>query len=319
MNRSIKRKLILHLGLPKTGTTTLQKHFFPKLEGFRNLGKRYCNPDELFELKFISRFATSMYFAKEENLNHAFKEFYESLMEHEKKIYGAKDAEIPILLSNETFTKYLFLPMYFGYPGIWTLDADKLFERLARFADKYNFDLHILITTREAKEFLHSFYAQMYYRFHSNRYLSEINGFLFEIKSSIDLDSFGVSYLFNDKLEKASLKYFSPENITFLKFEKLFSDQTYFNNSMYAVFGQTVNDFSLSKKENERIISGNKKISSNKPGWQKSIGFWASLKKGVEAFWWHYKTPDQLKREIVWDQESDELFKEIEKGFRNQS
>jgi len=35
----LKKKLVVHLGLPKTGTTTMQQQFFPKLDGY--LGKRY--------------------------------------------------------------------------------------------------------------------------------------------------------------------------------------------------------------------------------------------------------------------------------------
>ena len=34
----LKKKLVVHLGLPKTGTTTMQRQFFPKLDGY--LGKR---------------------------------------------------------------------------------------------------------------------------------------------------------------------------------------------------------------------------------------------------------------------------------------
>jgi len=42
--RTMQRKLVIHLGLPKTGTTTMQKHFFPRFVGYQGKnyqGKRY--------------------------------------------------------------------------------------------------------------------------------------------------------------------------------------------------------------------------------------------------------------------------------------
>jgi hypothetical protein len=40
----MNKRLVVHIGLPKTATTTLQMHFFPQLGGY--LGKGYPSPDE---------------------------------------------------------------------------------------------------------------------------------------------------------------------------------------------------------------------------------------------------------------------------------
>ncbi len=273
MNRSAQREIVLHLGLPKTGTTTLQRHYFPKLKGYRNLGKILDNYEELFELKFITEFIVSLYFAPEEYLSVVFKNFDRELKDLEKKRYGQLDKEQPIILSYEPFTTFLFNPNYFGYGGFWTADINLLFSRLAEFGTKWNYYIKPLLTIREPKAFIHSFYAQIYYKLNENKHIGRFKKYLNEILESNEMDRFGIALLFNDKLEKTAAKYFVSEDIYILKYEEIFKDKDKFQKRFERIFNQRIGDFKLDSVENSRSVDKNIKFGSIKPGWLKSERF----------------------------------------------
>ena len=63
------KSLVLHCGFPKTGTTTLQKHFFEKYAGFRNLAKpNYPDPNVKNAISSI-KFDSDMQYKKEDSIN----------------------------------------------------------------------------------------------------------------------------------------------------------------------------------------------------------------------------------------------------------
>ena len=68
------RKLYLHIGYPKTGTTSLQQHVFPKLKTVRYLGKYDPYGNDITDYQ---NFIGALWFSKDEALLLHFKKMIE--------------------------------------------------------------------------------------------------------------------------------------------------------------------------------------------------------------------------------------------------
>jgi hypothetical protein len=209
-----KRVFYLHLGLPKTGTTFLQREYYCKISNIRYLGKfdgisdRIEFIDELFSFLFIvSDFDFQRNAVNSINLK---------LNGLERKIFGSVSNEIPLLISEEEFTCQLLLPQKFGIWGILEFDLEKGIKRLRIIEKELNLDFKFIFTKRDSLELAHSFYAQFYWRLKDIPTTNTFQNFLswgFELNNNFN------QILIKNDLEKYLVNYFSRENVLTLYYQ----------------------------------------------------------------------------------------------------
>ena len=311
----MKRELIIHIGLMKTGSTKLQRNYFPMLKNYRYLGK----DDGLVDVHLSNfyEFIGSLAFGKNETLFSSFRGFNEFLTSEEERRYGTKDNSVPLLISHEGFTRFLFHPIYEGIYGFWTADPKLVFSRLHEYGKTYNFNIKIILIKRNPSELLHSFYTQMFFYYTQNKHISNLKDYLKKVATD-ELDQFGLSYLFNNKLENTLIRLFSKENVFCFDFHEIYKDNQHFNKHFAFIFNQEVKNFNVNKIENKKSYTHNVKKGSIKPHWLKSEGFIKSMNLAGKKFLYHFLPPEKQKKEIVWDEECEALFNKIESMNKNQ-
>lgn len=139
--------VFLHIGYPKTGTTTLQKYLFPKHSGIKSL-----QLDS--ELGFIKNIFT----CRENSIKRNIKAIADELSgqvtdEYKNYIY-----------SSESFTSFSMFFRQNPYPYIYTLDPNSTARKLkTAFLETRIFDdVKIIVTIRRQDDLLKSIYAQVY-------------------------------------------------------------------------------------------------------------------------------------------------------------
>jgi len=131
------RRIILHLGLPKTGTTSLQNNVFKRMDGFEYLGRPYVNNE--IEGVFCSI------------LNDSEVKFEESLagcIKTLNKYIGKKD----VLVSSEGLTNSLLTQAS-------NLSSNTIFSRLHSVFSGFG-SLEVMLTVRNQISIIPSYYAQ---------------------------------------------------------------------------------------------------------------------------------------------------------------
>jgi len=162
-------QLFMHIGLPKTGTTTLQRRVFPHLDALSYLGDHESSQRVHATLSGLELMPKA-YFRERHT------EFLHSLGLSESRVF---DITRRFLISDERLTAYLFWPRRWRGFGYFTLCGESLLERLHILRDhlhsQHNVELKLLITLRRQDEFLHSFYA-----FHPRTFNAVTGGSCFE-------------------------------------------------------------------------------------------------------------------------------------------
>ncbi|MBN1639328.1 MAG: hypothetical protein JW866_10190 [Ignavibacteriales bacterium] len=309
------RDLLIHIGYPKTATTFLQKNVYPHLNSYRYLGK----DDELSDmsLKRYLNFIAWLAYGPEEDLIKAFKCFDDVIKEEEVRRYKNIDSEIPLFLSFEPFLGLILMPINYSV-AVMTADPQLVFSRLAKFGKEYNYNIKLMLFDRNPKELMHSSYAQLYPFMMKAKPLCSLKSYL---NSMLNLEYMQLNgkYFFKDELLKVLLNHFDKKNIFQFNYEEFFLRN---NKDQIDSFKFLLHlDFDilsvLWKKENVRQKDKNVKI-GHKRHWKKNnrnlIG---SLKAAWSTFSINYYKHDKLKVFIKWDEECDDLFKEIEKKVRN--
>jgi len=209
----IEKEVFIHIGYPKTATTTLQEYLFPN---HREL--IYLRPDGK-NLPFFNDIVFSRESYVKNNL---------SYYEKELKI-RLKNDKSKYIYSEESLTSF---GMYFRfYPVLytWTIDPNTIARKLKTiFGDSGVFKKQkIIITIREQKSIIKSMYAQVYNMvFKRFRQTSSFERFLkysFENKDQFILDT--IDY---NSVIKTYEELFGKENICILVFEELKQDKASF-------------------------------------------------------------------------------------------
>jgi hypothetical protein len=222
----MNRKFYLHIGLPKTGTTTLQVQHFPNYYNVRYLGNFEHNMGILgfkFKPNGLSRFYKYCIYGIGDELN-AYEEFQFYLKNTEKKNYKNINNKLPILVSEECFISRFFNPIYtlkkYGYIRP---ELPMFLNRLNKFFKVYNYDLHILFVERNLKDLLLSMYLEYNWDIPSN-----INSFFKELQNSKEMQSAYSLDLMNSKTWQ---KEFTKLNVNFdtFHFPDIFKNKLFEN------------------------------------------------------------------------------------------
>ncbi len=238
----MKKTLYLHIGYPKTGTTTVQKHFFPKIEEIQYLGK-FDNENKLFS--FDVKIIDDLIFKTEGKIG----------LEPNMKEFCQYTESPKICISEESFTSNSLRTSIIKSDNICP-PQEQIAKNLRIFFNDERFDVKILCTIRKQDEMITSQYAQSYVHYYSR--FKETSSF----KKFLDL------YL-NDKNFKhtyvKTLDYyhvigiyeeqFGKDNIKILVFEELQNNPRQFYEKLCDYLGVNRDKYykiAIRKVENKR-------------------------------------------------------------------
>jgi len=292
------RTLYLHIGFPKTGTTTFQRHLFPDLTGIRYLGRFNGLKDT--ELRVVDKFIGSLHFGPDEMVNLHSDKVNSFIKSQEEKLYGEINCDQPLFISHEGFTALFFLPHDLDHYGLWFSDPGVVFKRLKNFSVKYDYDLQIILTKREPKELIHSMYAQFYYRYRQIKLLDTLEKLLGCISSDEFENNFKL--LFKDNMSNEIKKYFKKDCVHEWRFKEIFmrkdiSDIEHTFRSMGKIPELT--------QENKRSVDKITKYGDIRPFWIKSNSLFKSLLKARKSFYYYYNSGMKNRKAIVWEKQFD--------------
>lgn len=200
------KTLYLHIGYPKTATTTFQKFLYPAHSQIKDIKAN--------SLSFFSKlhYSRENYF-KRESLQ-TYKELSSLIID--------KDFD-KFVISSESLTSFSMYYQFFPKPYIWSAEPNSIARKLKTvFLDSTVFDnVKIIISIRKQDEMLKSLYAQTYNLVFKR--FKETDTFKKFLKYSIELnnDNFIIDTLHYNEILKVYEELFGIENICVLVFEEL--------------------------------------------------------------------------------------------------
>lgn len=244
-----KKTVLLHVGYPKTATTTLQRHVFPQLNGFNYIGKSYDSGMKcLFDISLLAKLGLDPNGIDKEEA----KCFIEKLQNHTD--------ERPLLISEERIIGSIITPRFFSKKEYRTSSPHSAARDLYELFDPSLFQVKILITLRRQCDALASKYAQSFQKSYSKiPQLSTFDSFIGDIlENSGNPVREGYDFL---KACTAYEKYFGKDNICILPYEFFKEDADSFIRSLFLCAQITPPDqqFDLLTKENSRSTEKGKR------------------------------------------------------------
>ena len=245
----MKKKLFIHVGYPKTATTTLQKNFYPKLEELTYLGI-FGNARD--NSSFGENFFDTLFFSEQSSMD------FISLRETVDKTINDVGA---YLISHEEF---LFLAQKrTKLDKQWVLPTPlELAERIRQVFSEEEFDIKIIVSLRKQDQMITSLYAQGYTHYYSLD--DEVDNFakFFKVFTDIGRQHPFKASLNYDKVLSDYENLFGKENVNVVLLEELVKDPKAFYLRLCDVLDISRDKYSeiaLSKKENVRATKQNYK------------------------------------------------------------
>ena len=270
----MKKHLYLHIGYPKTATTLLQMHFYPKLDGIHYLGiryeeaKRFYFPEQAVEaLVLANRDKTTAIGAE------VSKRLYEDL------------GELPGLLSLEKIIGSFFTPRRSGTDG-WVWTSPEAAADAIRYLFLPNlFDVKVIITLRKQTDALPSKYAQSFTSAYSK--IPELETFTKFIKSVCSDVNSPVRRGYD--FERVILpfeKVFGRKNLLILPYERFGENPERFCRSLTEFMGIKHNPDLVPTNRRENVREG------TGPGKQHSRAtLWSQAGDGVKRIFPRLRLP----------------------------
>lgn len=262
------RKVILHIGWPKTGTTTLQKHVFPGLNGYRYLGTfpgnrtaSHC-PRELVHL---------LAFASVEKIDGFQEMLFGSLSAKEIELFGTVDPSIPLIISEEAILSSLLRVSDHHHHGFSTASLEQILDRLLFLEEHWNVSFDILMSERDPIEILHSFYAQVFFLFRRVPLLDSFPKYLATGLKEHPMRDLGFAYLKPGYVLQRLQHRMGAGRVFNIAMTDLFTPTTVRMNKWYPAFPEV--PITSKQVENKRSLSKDAKLSHFRPPWEKREPF----------------------------------------------
>lgn len=245
------KNIYLHVGYPKTATTTLQKNFFPNVESIQYVGK-FDNEGLLFN--FDSKIISNLIFknANEIDFDSQRKLFAEILDKNKK----------PIVLSEESFVSNSLRVSRINKKDILP-QQETIAKNIRNFFDKGHFDVKILFTIRKQDEMITSQYAQSYVHYYSKyKETDSFDKFL-----DIYLNKENQRHTFYQTLDYYHVisiyqELFGKENVAILVYEELQQEPELFYTKLcnfLEIDSDKYSEIAIQKCENKRSTDENYK------------------------------------------------------------
>jgi len=234
-NSQVKPKVLVHIGYPKTGTTSLQKHIFNSFDGVCYLGL-YDRYGDLY--KFEESAIRCIY--------------TESSLSFDNEIGNFLDLDDgKYIFSEENLLTECMIPSR-GRKGFErrTQDIKTILSNIKAFFSCA--DVEILITIRKQREMIPSFYAQHYHkRFKSTVGMESANSYISTVLSG---GAAAVYYDYNSVYDSA-VDCFGAGKVKVMPMEMISSDSKRFIQEVGGVLG-TCSSLELIPAENVRKEKG---------------------------------------------------------------
>ncbi len=282
----MKRKIFFHLGLPKTGTTFLQREYFQQIENIRYLGKFEGVVDNIY-------FTTKLFYflfgaSKNEFICTGVNALHEELELLEKKIFGKIQPEVPLLISDEELVCQILLPRKVSKEGFFSLNIKEGFERLKMFQDKVNLDFYFIYCHRDPAEFFHSFYAQFYWYFSQQR---ELNTFFKYVNYGLSgaASKLGFAVIVQKQIAQVVKNIFSETHLYETNYEYFVENPATSVDeiSRFLMVNKTSEPIDFTIKHNSRRTGGSDilRFGDKYPHWipRKSSSMWSLLMNFLSA------------------------------------
>ncbi len=210
-----RKRIVVHIGYPKTATTTLQRHYFSRLEDVNYLGiwngseKKFGIDPALVKILVMGG-----------------EDWVEPNREKILEFCGSLDGRVAFL-SRENILGTLFTPRINSYGFLQRVTAPGCARCLRSFFDEDHFDLNLVVTIRRQDDALPSQYAQSFAHVYSRiGPLSTFDKFINDIL--LNKESFiraGYDYY---KTVSAFVDVFGKERVTVIPFEMFRDDRDAF-------------------------------------------------------------------------------------------
>lgn len=259
---------MLHIGWPKTGTTTLQKHVFPKLAGYRYLG---TFPGDWTKSHCTTEMAHLLAFASVEKIHRLQAMLWESLRAKEIELFGTVDESIPLILSEEAILSSLLRVSDHHHHGYCTASLEQVLDRLLFLEESWNVSFDILLSERDPIEILHAFYAQLFFLF---RTVSDLDSFPKYLATGLrehPMRDLGFAYLKPGYTLHRLHQRMGAERVFNIMMEDLFTPTMVRLNKWYPAFPDV--PITAMQVENKRSLSNDTKLSHFRPIWVKRKPF----------------------------------------------
>lgn len=238
----MKKRIFIHVGYPKTGTTSLQQHVFPIINELQYLGK-HDNEEGLFD--FEAELVNDLIFKK--NMEIDFVKLRQSLLKDKKGI--------PLLISEESFLSNSLRVSRFKNSDVLP-EPKEIAKNINSLFTPEDFDVNILFTIRRQDEMITSLYAQSYLHYYSkdkkvNTFKKFLGVFLNE-KSEYPTFQSTLNYL-----ETISFfqDVFGSNSVSVLVFEEMSSNPKVFYTKLFEFLNLNIVDYHsliTNKNENKR-------------------------------------------------------------------
>jgi len=208
----IVKKLLIHIGYPKTATTTIQENLFAELhesEKMNYLGKADYSLNNYF--KYAVHLINSLRFNQNFNVDD-FK-----ISSNKLNVISNEEFTIPIIARESITGPRIVDP--FEYP-----------QRLSSLFKNVVDNIEIIVTIRNQKDLIYSLYVEFYQLFMEDKYNNTPTKFIFEDGKTLRKERLK-NFYFSDLLGKYE-KSFGKENIHILLFEDLKNDPKFFYNQL---------------------------------------------------------------------------------------
>lgn len=265
---SNKRKVLLHIGWPKTGTTTVQKHGFNLLSGYRYLGKV---PFETEKERIFFQLTHLVAYASPEKFETMHGAMFRALVQLEEHLFGSVDVSIPAIISEEAFLSVLLKPSDHQHHGYSTASLNQVIERLAKLEELWNVSFEIMITERDPMELLHAYYAQLYHIIRRFDGLKTFRGYLEVGTKDMPARDLGFRYLRTGVVSSAFREQFGEEHVHVIHMKQLFLPGQILLSRWYP--GLPDMPLRDSEIENRRSVEKGVKVAHLRPLWEKRAKF----------------------------------------------
>lgn len=203
------KHIYIHIGYPKTATTTLQNHLFSKHDGID-----YLHDQDLGEISQII-------FYGRENAILRNKQYINKKLDAILAKYA--DSENDIVLSSESLTSFSMFFRFTPNPFIWAPDPTSIARKLCMiFLDSKLFtNVKILVSIRRQDLLIKSMYPQVYNLVFKR--FQQTNNFRNFLRYILDenSDHFMIDSLHYEDVIRSYIDLFGHENVNIQVFEEL--------------------------------------------------------------------------------------------------